>query len=114
MTEREKIIQLFHEADVLFGWKPGHGNETVLGYLEAFRVVTIADFLESSGQYLTNDASRAACIKQAQADAFEQAAKVCETFDPNPGQWSELFEYTQQRTANDCAEAIRQLGKEKK
>ena len=53
-------------------------------------------------------------IASAKNDAFEQAAKVCETFDPCPGQWSELFEFTQQSTANDCAEAIRQLGKEMK
>ena len=97
MTEREKIIALAYNA--------GFDIE------RADRYHNFDEVLDHSNRWITLEIE--SLVKQAQADAFEQAAKVCETFDPHPNQWSEPFEYTQQTTANNCAQAIRQLGKEK-
>lgn len=39
----------------------------------------IADFLERTGQYVTNDASREAALAEARSSALEEAARACES-----------------------------------
>lgn len=106
MTEREKILSLFNAAGESAGWKPGIGNYLVLNYLSHFAECVKADFLKSSGQYLTNDASREGCIKQAMSEAYEKAAAVCDNLAENGICHTN---YPEEAFAGDCAEAIRQL-----
>jgi len=47
-------------------------------FLEKFAGLIRAEFLEKSGQYVTNDASREAVINEAVAAEREACAKVCE------------------------------------
>lgn len=55
-----------------------YNDNRVTNLLERFAVLVIADFLEKSGQYVTNDASRAAVVADAVKAEREACAKVCE------------------------------------
>ena len=110
MTEREKIISLARECS-----KPDMVDCYHNGYftidaeeLETFYHAAITNFLKSSGQYLTNDASREACIKQAKSEAFEAAAKLCDE------QYPYSVHHTDQLAAKNCAAAIREMAREMK
>ena len=108
MTEREKIISLA-EACGGYVYKDGDAVFDSTEDLISFYHASIADFLKSSGQYLTNDASREACIKQAKSEAFEAAAKLCDT------EWNgDADTYLFADACNECAAAIREMAKEMK
>lgn len=62
---REQILELFNQAGDSAGWKPGFGNDKVIDYLTHFYHLSIGLFLETTGQYVTNDASREAAISEA-------------------------------------------------
>ena len=74
---REKIISLARQCnqDSIRATKnrPYGIYELTEDAIVAFYHAAIADFLKSSGQYVTNDATREACIKQAKFEAFEAA-----------------------------------------
>ena len=46
-------------------------------------------------------------IKLAKAEENEACAKVCESKNPHPDQWSDMSEVAEQRAVTNCAEAIR-------
>jgi len=71
--------------------------------LKAAINIAIAEFLESTGQYVTNDASRNAAL----AAERERCAKVCDdlrraNYSGETGDWIDGTE--------DCAKAIRAIG----
>ena len=88
MTEREKIFALAKSCDC--------------GYT--------ADEDDVLGSSLVGIAAITSFYHAAQADAFEQAAAMLDTME------SEWYDGDQFRPSlpGDCADAIRQLGKEKK
>lgn len=107
---QEKIIQLAKESGCHLTLRTGVGNYEIPQYynmsnLISFYHAAIADFLKESGQYITNDASREACIKQAKAEAFEAAAKLCD---------EQQLEPECPERASYCAAAIREMAKEMK
>lgn len=59
---KDDIKRLFDEAGEAAGWRPGIGNDLVLGFLAHFYAKAVEDFQRRSGQYLTNDATREAAI----------------------------------------------------
>lgn len=69
---REKIVNLAKRCGA-YVYKDGDAVFDSTEDIEIFYHAAIADFLQTSGQYVTNDASREACIKQAKAEAFELA-----------------------------------------
>ena len=99
---REKIVSLAKRCGA-YVYKDGDAvfNSTDI---EIFYHAAIANFLKKSGQYITNDASREAVIKQAKAEAFEAAAKSFE----DSTQSNVLF------TVYQVAAAIREMAKEMK
>lgn len=68
---RDELIRMTRESG-LNNW------ELPVKALERFAELAIADFLEKSGQYVTNDASREAAIAGAVAMEREECAKLCE------------------------------------
>ncbi len=46
-------------------------------------------------------------IKLVKAEENEACAKVCESKNPHPDQWSDMSEVAEQRAVTNCAEAIR-------
>lgn len=54
---REQVVQLFEDAGVSAGWKPGFGNDRVLDYLSHFATLARAD-LEAELESLRKDAER--------------------------------------------------------
>ena len=46
-------------------------------------------------------------IKLVKAEENEACAKVCESKNPHPDQWSGMSEVAEQRAVTNCAEAIR-------
>ena len=46
-------------------------------------------------------------IKLVKAEENEACAKVCESKNPHPDQWSDMSEVVEQRAVTNCAEAIR-------
>ncbi|WP_431276214.1 hypothetical protein ACQ858_08165 [Variovorax ureilyticus] len=83
-----------------------HGRTTFdefdhLGFAHA----VIAHFLEHTGQYVTNDASREACIKSRVDEALEKAAKLCEPWNfDHPDDWTVYA-----KACATCAAAVREL-----
>jgi len=84
---RDDAIRLAREADIEFQAHTGtlgRLNVTTCGSqpverIERFAHLVIADFLQRTGQYVTNDASREAALEQAKAEEREACAKVCES-----------------------------------
>lgn len=114
---RENIISLAKSCDCGYTADENDvlGSSLVgLAAITAFYHAAIADFLKSSGQYLTNDASREACIKQAKLEAFERAAVACDCmadgWENNPGN-NPMAGYV---ASSNCAAAIREMAKEMK
>ena len=70
MLSREDAQRLAIEA----GFHPDWAIEKCLDQFQAFYSLAIADFLERTGQYVTNDASREAVI----AEAVAAERKTCE------------------------------------
>jgi hypothetical protein len=77
---RDKIQQLAHEAGA-------YETEDALG--EAIVLFNMAD------------------LERFTALVLEEAAKVCESKNPNPDQWSDQSEFTEKRAVLGCAQAIR-------
>ena len=75
--------------------------------LKHFAALVIEDFLTRTGQYVTNDASREAAIKEAVEAEREACAKACEPLIKEPHGWNS-FSYTM--AVNDCTSAIRARG----
>ena len=46
-------------------------------------------------------------IELVKAEENEACAKVCESKNPHPDQWSDMSEVAEQRAVTNCAEAIR-------
>ena len=46
-------------------------------------------------------------IELIKAEENEACAKVCESKNPHPDQWSDMSEVAEQRAVTNCAEAIR-------
>lgn len=55
----------------------GGGGPRNIAELEHFAQLVIEDFCIRSGKYLTNDASREACIADAVAEEREECARLC-------------------------------------
>ena len=68
---REDISRMAREAGLFV-------HKEVQPELKCFAALVIADFLQRTGQYVTNDASREAAIANAVAAEREACAKVCE------------------------------------
>ena len=103
MNSTEKIISLAKRCGA-YVYKDGDAVFDSTEDIEIFYHAAIAEFLKESGQYVTNDASREAVIKQAKAEAFEAAAKSFE----DSTQSNVLF------TVYQVAAAIREMAKEMK
>lgn len=103
----KKIISLAKRCGA-YVYKDGDAVFDSTEDIEIFYHAAIATFLKESGQYVTNDASREACIKQAKAEAFEAAAVMLDTME------SEWYDGDQFRPnlPGDCAAAIREMAKE--
>ncbi len=76
---RDAIISMAKKAGLLRagdGWtEPHRWGETEV---RAFAALVVENFLQQSGEYLTNDASRKAAIKEAVEAEREECAKECE------------------------------------
>ena len=82
---REKIISLAKRCGA-YVYKDGDAVFDSTEDIEIFYHAAIAEFLKESGQYVTNDASREAVIKQAKAEAFEAAidSVLYKNYDNDP------------------------------
>ena len=72
---REDIIRMAREA----GDDVDHTLPSDLDFLERFAHKVIEHFLATTGQYVTNDASREAAIRAAVEAEREACAKLCES-----------------------------------
>ncbi len=77
MTEREKIISLANSCGASTG-KWGDGAFTC-DQIVAFYHAAIADFLASSGLYVTNDLTRKYALKEARNEVYEKAAEIADS-----------------------------------
>lgn len=73
----EEIIILAKEAGIIDPSPYVGARENQLLALERFALLVVADFLQRTGQYVTNDASREAALNQARTDEREACAKAC-------------------------------------
>ncbi len=74
---RDDIIRMAREAGIsLRGYYEVSGDPPP--ELERFAAIVIENFLQQSGEYLTNDASRKAAIKEAVEAEREECAKAAE------------------------------------
>jgi len=64
----EEIIILAKEAGIIDPSPYVGARENQLLALERFALLVVADFLQRTGQYVTNDASREAALEQARAE----------------------------------------------
>lgn len=89
MADRDNIIRMAREAgmDAIVGTtRDGNYEPKVAAlkrsvpveWLERFAEAVRADFLQRTGQYLTNDASRGAVIADAVAEEREACARLVE------------------------------------
>ena len=88
MTTTEEVIRLAREAEV--------------------RV--IADSKLNRDDYTSVQSSFPALVRLidlVKAEENEACAKVCESKNPHPDQWSDMSEVAEQRAVTNCAEAIR-------
>lgn len=81
MTDRDNIIRMAREAGFKLQERSLVNVDALLGIdstdtLQRFADGVIADFLQRTGQYLTNDASREAVIADAVAEEREACAKT--------------------------------------
>ena len=90
---REDIIRMAREA----GDDVDHTLPSDLDFLERFAHKVIEHFLDTTGQYVTNDASREAAIRAAVAVEREACAEIAD-------------EYDYQLVAGSCARDIRARG----
>lgn len=113
MADRDKIIRMAREAGFEVHDRKQQarvGMDALLGIdstekLERFAESVIANFLQRSGQYLTNDASREAVIADAVAEEREECAKLC---DQEVARWG--FHAVAPSAAAGCAVLIRARG----
>lgn len=115
MTDRDNIIRMAREAGFAF-----HDNALIcindglpdreIRCLERIAGKVIADFLQRTGQYLTNDASREAVISAAVAEEREACAQACSAqaerwraAAPSDSIWPFV--------ATECEKAIRARGR---
>ena len=90
--ERAAIIRMARQAGLIHKADDGQ----YLDFLTHFAILVKADFLERTGQYVTNDATREAAIADAVAAEREACAVLCE----------DMVLYT----GYDCAASIRARG----
>lgn len=84
MTTTEEVIRLTREvADASLN-DPVVGSSIVLDIGEMKRLIELV-----------------------KAEENEACAKVCESKNPHPDQWSDMSEVAEQRAVTNCAEAIR-------
>ena len=84
MTTTEEVIRLTREvADASLN-DPVVGSSIVLDIGEMKRLIELV-----------------------KAEENEACAKVCESKNPHPDQWSDMSEVAEQRAVPNCAEAIR-------
>ncbi len=74
---RDDAIRMAQEAWLII--KAAPPTKTTGDCLERFANLVIADFLERTGQYVTNDASREAALAQARAEEREANLAEIET-----------------------------------
>ena len=100
---RENIINMAREAGL--GFSKGCAWGTHAG-TQRFAALVIEDFLNRTGQYVTNDASREAAIQAAVLVEREACAKVC---DAEAAQNARMFsdDSSLSIAASECADAIR-------
>lgn len=76
-TDRDNIICLAREAGAPDWWvglaADGSLSGPAHGWLSRFATLVIADFLQRTGQYVTNDATRAAVAERATEEANRKA-----------------------------------------
>jgi len=88
MTTTEEVIRLAREAGV--------------------RVIIDSKF--NRDDYTSVQSSFPALVRLIElvkAEENEACAKVCESKNPHPDQWSDMSEVAEQRAVTNCAEAIR-------
>ena len=73
LIARDDVNRMARESGLL-DWALHDRDEKIL----RFAHLVIADFLQRTGQYVTNDASREAALEQAKAEEREACAKVCD------------------------------------
>lgn len=112
MADRDNIIRMAREVGVNTSmrsiWPPTFKNSISFTpeELERLADLVIADFLQRTGQYLTNEASREAAIADAVAEEREACAKLC---DREVTRWG--FHAVAPSAAAGCAVLIRARGK---
>ena len=88
MTTTEEVIRLAREAGV-----------SIL----TNRKIDRDDYLSVQSSF----PAMVRLIKLVKAEENEACAKVCESKNPHPDQWSDMSEVAEQRAVTNCAEAIR-------
>ena len=88
MTTTEEVIRLAREAGV-----------SIL----TNRKIDRDDYLSVQSSF----PAMVRLIELVKAEENEACAKVCESKNPHPDQWSDMSEVAEQRAVTNCAEAIR-------
>ena len=106
----EEIIILAKEAGIIDPSPYVGARENQLLALERFALLVVADFLQRTGQYVTNDASREAAINAAhiagQRAMRDQAETACRTVKVHVDGY---HQYTAHKVRGECSLAVRRL-----
>lgn len=100
---QDDVIRIGQKAAQYANWQTSDPYDWKRIRDERFAALVVENFLQQSGEYLTNDASREAAIKEAVEAEREGCAKVCEKL-PRKGYWI---------TKVEAAAAIRARGESK-
>ena len=83
---REDVVRMARECGISVSEGNTFADDCYISVLYRFAHKVIEHFLTTTGQYVTNDASREAAIQAAVAVEREECAKVCEKM-PRKGYW---------------------------
>ena len=78
---REDVVRMARECGISVSEGNTFADDCYISVLYWFANKVIEHFLTTTGQYVTNDASREAAIQAAVAVEREECAKVCENFN---------------------------------
>lgn len=109
MADRDNIIRMAREVEAESAVGESLGKTIAADWLKRFADRVIADFLQRTGQYLTNDASRDAVIADAVAEEREACAQACSS---QAERWGTAAPSDSVRpfVATECEKAIRARG----
>lgn len=111
---RDELIRLTKEAGVIDPSPYVGAWENQIFALERFYHLAIADFLQRTGQYVTNDASREAALAEAANAAYlagqremkERAEAACRVVKVHIDGY---HQYTAHKVRGECSLAVQRL-----